>query len=827
MKFAKCRTACSILVVIMVRLAAGWAAPQQNSNSATPVASATTVPRLVTFNGVIKEARGTLETGGVNLSFSLYTFQEGGSPLWTETQMVQLDDQGHYTVLLGATAPEGLPLDLFTSGRAQWLGVQPQLPGVGELPRVLLVGMPYALKAADADTLGGKPASAYITSEPTSAPGSTAAALGVAAAGLQTLNRAAPAASASPQASGTSPLTTSCGTITADGTATANFLAKFTGACVIHQSAVFESTGNVGIGNTSPAGKLDVSGNTFIRGTLQLPATGTATGTTGYPSRPLDSLASAFNSSTKAAVSQHFRWQAEPVGNNTSSPSGKFNLLFASGSGTPAETGVSLSATGNLTGKRLVSTVPTGTAPLVVSSTTQVANLNASQLGGLAASAFAKVGSANSFIGNQSVTGNISGTGSISGASLSGNGAAVTGVNAALLNGLPAADFALVTSSNTFPPDQFFNGNGRQMIVGDPGCGSGYAGIGFGALSSCNNYAMVGDGANLFLNRATGGTFYIRENNGTELSIATGGATAITSTLGFAPALTATSSGPGGEGNGGVEASGGGGGSENASGGYGLLAFGGTETNNSPTMGGDGVDAYAGTAYQGGIGIYAQGGTSNFVGGGDGIDANAGNGQGANGYSGFFQNGDVNILANLGVSGAIFAGTKDFRIDHPLDPANKYFYHASVESSEMKNIYDGTVTTDSEGNAEVTLPDWFEAINQDFRYQLTVIGQFAQAIVATKIANHRFTIKTDKPSVEVSWQVTGVRHDAFAQANRLVVEVDKPTAERGFYLYPELYGQPAEKQIEWGRNPRKMKHLAELRQKTIAQRGERRQPRQP
>ena len=74
-----------------------------------------------------------------------------------------------------------------------------------------------------------------------------------------------------------------------------------------------------------------MSGNTFIRGKLQLPATGTATGSTGFDSQPLDSLASAFDSSTHAAVSQHFRWQAEPVGNNTSSPLGKFNLLFASG----------------------------------------------------------------------------------------------------------------------------------------------------------------------------------------------------------------------------------------------------------------------------------------------------------------------------------------------------------------------------------------------------------------------------------------------------------------------------------------------------------------
>ena len=161
--------------------------------------------------------------------------------------------------------------------------------------------------------------------------GAVAAAAGAAAAGLQALSHTASVTSVSRRAADTGPLSPSCSGITADGTATANFLAKFTAACVIHQSAVFENSGNVGIGNTSPAGKLDVSGNSFIRGTLQLPATGTATGTVGFDSQPLDSLASAHNSSTKAAVSQHFRWQAEPVGNNTSSPLGKFNLLFASG----------------------------------------------------------------------------------------------------------------------------------------------------------------------------------------------------------------------------------------------------------------------------------------------------------------------------------------------------------------------------------------------------------------------------------------------------------------------------------------------------------------
>jgi hypothetical protein len=111
------------------------------------------------------------------------------------------------------------------------------------------------------------------------------------------------------------------------------------------------------------------------------------------------------------------------------------------------------------------------------------------------------------------------------------------------------------------------------------------------------------------------------------------------------------------------------------------------------------------------------------------------------------------------------------------------------------NIYNGNVTTDASGEAAVELPDWFEALNRDFRYQLTVIGQFAQAIVAGKVANHQFLIKTDKPNVEVSWQVTGIRQDAFANANRIPVEVEKAPADRGRYLYPEAIGAPATARI--------------------------------
>ena len=93
------------------------------------------------------------------------------------------------------------------------------------------------------------------------------------------------------------------------------------------------------------------------------------------------------------------------------------------------------------------------------------------------------------------------------------------------------------------------------------------------------------------------------------------------------------------------------------------------------------------------------------------------------------------------------------------------------------------------------LPEYFEALNRDFRYQLTVMGQFAQAIVAQEIGNNRFVIRTNKPSVKVSWQVTGIRRDAYANSNRIPVEEEKPADERGYYLHPEAFGQPASKGI--------------------------------
>ena len=155
-------------------------------------------------------------------------------------------------------------------------------------------------------------------------------------------------------------------------------------------------------------------------------------------------------------------------------------------------------------------------------------------------------------------------------------------------------------------------------------------------------------------------------------------------------------------------------------------------------------------------------------------------GQNPSGFAGIF-------LGKVRVTGQLLKGGGGFEIDHPLDPQNKSLSHSFVESPDMMNVYNGNVTTDAEGNAAVALPDYFEALNHEFRYQLTVIGQFAQAIVADEIRNNRFAIKTDKPRVRVSWQVTGVRKDRWAVANRIPVEASKTGEEKGRYLHPELW----------------------------------------
>lgn len=189
-----------------------------------------------------------------------------------------------------------------------------------------------------------------------------------------------------------------------------------------------------------------------------------------------------------------------------------------------------------------------------------------------------------------------------------------------------------------------------------------------------------------------------------------------------------------------------------------------------------------------GITAYARGGTTstNYA-----VYASASGG--ATNYAGYFSGSTYSVYSA--------SGTKSFKIDHPLDPENKYLVHSSVESNDMMNLYNGNVTTDASGQAKVKLPSYFTALNKDFKYQLTCIGTFAQAIIGEEISGNSFTIKTDKPNVKVSWQVAGVRHDQTALKYPIIDEIEKPANEKGFYLVPEAFGFGPERNAAWNSSP--------------------------
>ncbi|HYQ87751.1 MAG TPA: hypothetical protein VES59_10960 [Bacteroidota bacterium] len=173
--------------------------------------------------------------------------------------------------------------------------------------------------------------------------------------------------------------------------------------------------------------------------------------------------------------------------------------------------------------------------------------------------------------------------------------------------------------------------------------------------------------------------------------------------------------------------------------------------------------------------------------------------------------GDFN--GNVNINGTLTSTVKDFKIDHPLDPANKYLSHSVVESSEMINVYSGNATLDAQGGAIVHLAGWFEAANYDFRYQLTCVGGYAPVYIAQEISANQFRIAGGRAGLKVSWQVSGVRQDPYAKAHPLRVEEYKPPDERGFYRHPEVYGLPEDRGINWA-------HDRDLMQKMRAKREE-------
>jgi hypothetical protein len=473
----------SSLIVILTLFAA---AVQAQSTQAS------TVPPLVHFSGTVKGSSGAPMTGTIGITFALYKDQEGGAPLWLETQNVTADAAGRYSVQLGATSSTGLPGDLFINGEARWLGVQPQ--GQNELSRVMLLSVPYALKAGDAETIGGLPPSAFVLAAPganipsTSNPSATAAT----------------AFGAVTEATTPSDVTTGGGTV---GT-----LPMFTTGTNI-QNSLLTQTGTTAIN---------------VNGALNLPTLGTATATKGYNSQPVDFVASAFNSSTAKAVSQQFQWQAESAANDTANASGTLNLLYGAGSATPAETGLvfgitsgatpsvklGIGTTAPTTTLDVVGTVNIASPSTVTTKGTTISTTSSGSLNETAGTTMALTSTGDMAIQSGSTLAvkapalNISGTTNITGA-LSVNGTAVgtgtiTGVTAGTgLSGggssgnvtlnLNTAKVPQLSTANTFTGNQTINANVTASGTITGGIVTSTGTVTGGTLSSNGAVNVAGD----------------------------------------------------------------------------------------------------------------------------------------------------------------------------------------------------------------------------------------------------------------------------------------------------------------------------------------------
>jgi hypothetical protein len=611
-----------------------------------------------------------------------------------ETQNVTADATGHYTVQLGSTKPEGVPMELFTSGEARWLGVQAS--GQKEQPRVLLLSVPYALKAADAETLGGKPASAFsLINAPSVTSGSSA-------------SSAAKPAAAPGQ------------TITNGGKT--NFIAGWTSSTTLGTSAIFQSptTNNIGIATTTPAAKLDVNGNGIFRG-------------------PLSASTSAAGGSAVHGTAKGTNGVNYGVIGDSSNTGGGSSGIF---------------------GRDL--------------------NSNAAQY----------------TVGVTGSTGNLSGIGVLG--------------------------FALATT-----PDEF-NTRVGQHHVGVWGDSAEFGVVATSDLNAIVAYNNHPSGATIFAQNDTTATngllfFAAAPKTGGSCNITTHGDLGCTGSGSIGGNL-------GISGNGSILGSLGISGNGSIGGTFGIgtsfpqaslnVNHGGTATQDTLLVGNNSTKGLqlrdTGTAVDLesiGVPLFVNNTTKqnlllNPAGGPVGIGTTSpnslftltvGNGANPNVSADFLA--EVDVETNLVVAGDFFAGgTKNFHIDHPLDPANKYLDHASIESSEVLNMYTGNIVLDGKGEARVQMPAWFGALNADFRYQLTAIGAPGPNLyIADEVRNNGFRIAGGSPGMKVSWQITCLRQDAHMKVHPFVVEREKPAAERGYYIHPELFGAPKEKGISWTR----------------------------
>ena len=477
------------VIVGLLSLALSLAAQSANSSPASAQ-----VPPLIQFSNVATDEGGNTLSGVVSLTFSLYTSQQGGEPLWTETQnSVPLDPTGHYSVQLGITKPNGVPTALFTTGEARWLGVR--IAEQAEQPRVLLLSVPYALKAGDAATIGGLPPSAFV---------------------LATAPNAAPttyiteSAAAQNNSSATSTdVTTSGGTV--------NTLPLWDAFSDITNSVISQQNSGgatiVTIGTSRPETKVDINASLLdVAGTvdaeeLELLSLSGASASAGSDSRPFYLEASSYNSSTDKAVTQSFVLQAEPFDNNTTNPSGTLNLLFGSGSSRPAETGLSIASNG------IINFVTTQTFPNTVSAVTGAAPISASTSAGTSTVSLAPCATTNQVLqwnGSAWACATIAGSGTITGVT-AGTDLTGGGTSGNVTLNLNTANIPQLNANNIF--------NGNQTISGSVSAGSFLIGsslFAFGTAANVYNafLGFAGSSTSGGSDNTAVGPFALAGNNG-------------------------------------------------------------------------------------------------------------------------------------------------------------------------------------------------------------------------------------------------------------------------------------------------------------------------
>jgi hypothetical protein len=493
---------CCLIILLLFGAVRPVPAQQAEAVNGTPV-----VPPLVNFSGVLTDVSGKPLGGMVGVTFLLYKDAQGGAPLWLETQNVNPDKSGHYTAMLGSTSSHGLPPEIFVAGEAHWLGVQ--VSGQAEQPRVLLVSAPYALKAGDAETLGGFPASAFML-----APPGTKSGIGY-----------APKATVPGRALSSSAASTSAASTTGSvgGAGATNFLPVWTSATNLGNSLVYQAGTRIGINTTTPGATLSVRGNgAFFADSnteaLQVTqAGGTGSGIVASTNSTSGIGVSGTSSSTTSSVIGGigvFGFSSNPSGSGVEGTSGNIGVI-GNGGTIGGLTGMGVQGNGSQYG--VYGSVNSSLFPAKQAG---VFGTTASSSG----TAYGVEGVASATTGNPAgVYGASSSTGGYGVEGVSGNvGVYGTSANVGVFGQGNSAGIEGIASgsggySGFFDGGPLFvGGNVTNLLAGDAGCGAGYAGLGFttGFLSGCTNYALLGGpNGGTYVNASGTAAIHFRSNN--------------------------------------------------------------------------------------------------------------------------------------------------------------------------------------------------------------------------------------------------------------------------------------------------------------------------